>query len=143
MTSLRGHERAEFPLSVRKKAFQRCCLGCRVEGVENVPGVPQCEGCGNILRPGGIFYEHMDPDGLGGDNTFENCQVRCTVCKKGKDKVDNRIMAKADRVLKASFGLKPKRQKINSRGFGKAPGQRRASSPVNKWRGYDGGSQDI
>ncbi|WP_024516942.1 hypothetical protein [Bradyrhizobium sp. Tv2a-2] len=136
MTSLRGDERTEFPQSVRKAAFRRCCLGCRVKGVENIPGVPQCEGCGTELRPGNIFYEHMDPDGLGGDPTAENCQVRCRNCKKTKDKVDNAIMTKADNVLKASYGLKRKTKKIQSKGFEKAPGQRRASTPVEKWKGF-------
>ena len=79
----------------------------------------------------------MNPDGLGGEPTLENCQVRCTNCKKTKDKVDNKIMAKADAVLKASFGLKPsKTKKIQSRGFGKAPPQRKASSPIEKWKGF-------
>ncbi|SHG87066.1 hypothetical protein [Bradyrhizobium erythrophlei] len=137
MTSLRGDERTEFPQSVRKAAFRRCCKGCSVEGVANIPGVPQCEGCGNELRPGGTFYEHMDPDGLGGEPTAENCQVRCTVCKKSKDKVDNKIMSTADRKLKAAYGLKPsKRSPIKGQGFQKAPPQNKASSPINKWRGF-------
>lgn len=110
MTSLRGEERTEFPQSVRKAAFRRCCKECRVEGIENRPGVPQCEGCGNELRSGGVYYEHMDPDGLGGDNTLENCQVRCANCKKAKDKVDNARMTKADNVAKASYGLKRKKK---------------------------------
>lgn len=136
MTSLRGEERTEFPQSVRKAAFRRCCQECRVDGVSNIPGVPQCEGCGNELKPGGIFYEHMQPDGLSGEPTLENCQVRCTNCKKAKDKIDNARMAKADRVLKASFGLKPKRSKLKSRGFQKASGQHRATAPIDKWKGY-------
>ena len=137
MVSLRGEERTEFSQKVRKAAFRRCCKECRVEGVANIPGVPQCEGCGNELRSGGIFYEHMDPDGLGGEPTLENCQVRCTNCKKTKDKVDNKIMAKADAVLKASYGLKPaKRSKLQGGGFRKAAPQRKASSPVQKWKGF-------
>ena len=36
MSSLRGIKWMEFPLSVRKKAFVRCCRD----------GVPHCEGCG-------------------------------------------------------------------------------------------------
>ena len=48
----------------------------------------------------------MEADGLGGEPTLENCEVRCTACKKAKDKVDNKIMAKADRVLMKTYGLK-------------------------------------
>ena len=46
-------------------------------------------------------------------------------------------MRKADRVLKRAFGLEPKRQQIKSAGFRKAPPQRRASSPIRKWKGYE------
>ena len=116
----------EFPQSVRKAAFRRCC---------GTDGIPKCEGCGIALRPGGIFYEHMDPDGLGGEPTLENCQVRCAVCKEAKDKIDNAIMAKADRVLRKTYGLRPPKQKIRSRGFAKAPPQRTASRPIRK--GFD------
>jgi 5-methylcytosine-specific restriction protein A len=136
--NLRGKKRREFPQSVRKKAFQRCCLTCSVDGVENIPGVPQCEGCGNVLRPGGIIYEHDGPDGLGGEPTLENCKVHCTVCADKKtQEEDNPRMRKADAVAKRTYGLLPtKRQRIQSRGFARAPGQRRASSPVDKWKGF-------
>jgi 5-methylcytosine-specific restriction endonuclease McrA len=89
------------------------------------------------LRSGGIIFEHIVPDGLGGENTLENCKVHCKTCAKIKTvKEDNPRMVKADRVLKANFGLKAKKTKIKSRGFGKASGQRRASAPIDKWRGF-------
>lgn len=60
MSSLRGIKRMEFPLSVRKKAFVRCCRD----------GVPHCEGCGiEINARTGIIYEHVIPAGLGGEPT--------------------------------------------------------------------------
>lgn len=137
--NLRGEKRTEFPQSVRKKAFARCCQTCTVEGVENVPGVPQCEGCGKVLRAGNIIYEHVQPDGLGGPPTLENCKVHCGTCADVKTHTeDNPRMRKADAVLKGNFGLKPaRRQTIKSRGFNQAPPQNKASSPVNKWRGYE------
>lgn len=136
--SLRGGKRREFPQGVRKKAFARCCQNAP-EGVENIPGVPQCETCGKELRGGGIIFEHVDPDGLSGEPTFENCKVNCTTCATDKTvNEDNPRMAKADRVLKTTYGLKPaRRQTIQSPGFRKAPGQRRASTPVAKWRGFE------
>jgi hypothetical protein len=99
--SLRGHERREFPQSVRKLAFARCC---------KPDGIPKCENCGNVLRSGNVEYEHLDPDGLGGEPTLENCGVWCRIpCSRTKTfSQDNPRMQKADRVLKASFGLKPK-----------------------------------
>ena len=127
MTSLRGKKRNEFPQEVRKAAFRRCC---------GKDGIPKCEGCGNPLRAGGIFYEHMDPDGLGGEPTLENCQVRCGACKRAKDKTDNAIMAKADRVLRKTFGLTPSKKKIQSRGFAKSSPQHTASRPIRKGTDY-------
>lgn len=135
--SLRGEKRTEFPQAVRKKAFARCCQQAPA-CVENIPGVPQCENCGKKLRPGETIYEHVQPDGLGGEPTLDNCKVHCTVCADVKTHTeDNPRMRKADAVLKATYGLKPaRRQTIKSRGFDPAPQQNRASSPVNKWRGF-------
>lgn len=123
--SLRGDKRTEFPQSVRKKAFARCCQ----QGT--MPGIPQCESCGNVLRAGGVIYEHDQPDGLGGEPTLENCKVHCRVCADKKTtEEDIPRMAKADAVLKKSFGLQPARKKIQSAGFRKAPPQRTATRPI-------------
>lgn len=131
--SLRGEKRQEFPQSVRKAAFVRCCQQCNVEGVENIPGVPQCEGCGNELRSGGIIYEHDQADGLGGQPTDANCKVHCKTCADVKTFTeDNPRMAKADRALKKAFGLQAARQKIQSPGFRKSAPQRTASRPLQR-----------
>lgn len=137
--SMRGEKRTEFPQKVRKLAFARCCRECKVAGVANIPGVPQCEHCGNELKSGNVEYEHLVPDGLGGDPTLENCGVWCRVpCSSVKTaKVDIPRMAKADSVLKKAYGLEPtKRSKLQGQGFRKSSGQKRASTPVNKWRGF-------
>jgi hypothetical protein len=131
--SLRGQKRRNFPQSVRKLAFARCCRN------GTMPGIPQCEKCGNVLRAGNIEYEHLDADGLGGEPTLENCGVWCAVpCSSKKThKQDNPRMRKADAVLKATYGLKPaKRQEIKSRGFAKPAPQRKASAPIKKWRAW-------
>jgi hypothetical protein len=121
--NLRGFERREFPLSVRKLAFKRCCRN----------GIPYCESCPVELRAGNIIYEHVDPDGLGGEPTIENCKVHCRNCADVKTFTeDNPRMQKADRVLKKNFGLRPSRQKIQSRGFSKAPPQHTASRAVER-----------
>jgi hypothetical protein len=79
-----------------------------------MPGIPQCENCGNVLRSGNIEYEHLTPDGLSGEPTLENCGVWCAVpCSSRKTREqDIPRMAKADRVLKATFGLKAKSRPI-------------------------------
>lgn len=123
MTSLRGHERKEFPASVRKAAFIRCCRN----------GIPRCEGCDVMLRAGNIIYEHIVPDGLQGEPTLENCKVHCKNCADVKTFTeDNPRMAKADRVLKKTYGLGRTKKKIQSRGFQKLEPQRTASRPIVK-----------
>lgn len=123
MASLRGHERKEFPAVVKRAAFRRCCTD---------KGRPHCEGCGKELRSGEIIYEHVQPDGLGGANTAENCKVfglKCCATPKTKD--DNARMAKADAVLRANYGLDPgPRQKLRSAGFTKTAPQCSASRPL-------------
>ena len=130
MTSLRGHERNEFPAAVKRAAFRRCC---------GDKGRPHCEGCGRELRSGEIIYEHVQPDGLGGEPTAENCKVfglKCCATPKTKD--DNAIMTKADAVLRAKYGLDPKpRQKLQGGGFQKARAQNSASRPLRRST-YDG-----
>ena len=131
MTSLRGHERQEFPQKVRKAAFARCCKN------GSKSGVPQCETCGiEVGRRNGLIYEHVQPDGLQGEPTLENCKIHCFNCADTKTHTeDNPRMSKADRVTKKEYGLMPeRRQKIQSAGFRKAPAQRSASRPIERAR---------
>lgn len=124
MTSLRGHDRQEFPAAVKRAAFRRCCRD----------GKPYCEGCGIGLVIGNIEYEHVIPDGLSGTPTLDNCKVFCRrSCARAKTDVeDNPRMAKADRVLRKSFGLAPRRSRLQSRGFQKSPPQHTASRPIER-----------
>ncbi|WP_425991345.1 HNH endonuclease [Afipia sp. DC4300-2b1] len=120
---LRGTSRKEFPLSVRKLAMARCC---------KPDGVPKCEGCGHMLsKRTGTIYEHVIPDGLGGEPTLENCKVHCKNCADLKTFTeDNPRMQKADCVFKKEYGLEPQRKTIQSRGFPKARPQSSASRPL-------------
>lgn len=124
---LRGTKRQEFPLSVRKLALARCC---------KPDGIPKCEGpCGGtpLTRATGIIYEHIVPDGLGGEPTLENCKVHCKNCADRKTfEEDNPRMQKADRVFKKEYGLQPVRKKIESRGFGRSKPQNSASRPLDR-----------
>jgi hypothetical protein len=120
MSKLRGLARQEFPLKVKKLAFTRCCK----------EGIPYCEGCDIQIR-GTLIYEHVTPDGLGGEPTLENCKIHCKNCADVKTFTeDNPRMAKADRVLKKNFGLTPKRVQIKSAGFQKPAPQKSASRPI-------------
>jgi 5-methylcytosine-specific restriction endonuclease McrA len=54
-------------------------------------------------------YDHIKPDGLGGEPTLENCAVLCGKCHRHKTHEEDRpIMAKADRQKKAAAGVKRK-----------------------------------
>lgn len=103
--------RKEFPSSVRMAAKARCeANGWLCEtGTRIVNGVEtELDGCGLpiIGRPD---YDHIRPDGLGGEPTLENCQVICSKCHKIKThERDRPVMAKADRQMKSATGLKPK-----------------------------------
>jgi hypothetical protein len=101
VTNLRG-KRQEFSAKVKAAALKRCMAG------GSKPGVPQCENCDiELSARTGIIYEHVTPDGLGGEPTLENCKVHCGLCADIKTHTeDNPAMAKADRVFKAHHGLK-------------------------------------
>jgi 5-methylcytosine-specific restriction protein A len=70
----------------------------------------RCERCGNKLKAGSYHYDHITPDGLGGEPTLENCQVLCLTCHKGKTvREDNPRMVKADAQRKKHlYGIRPK-----------------------------------
>jgi 5-methylcytosine-specific restriction enzyme A len=89
--------RKEFSRKVKFQAFKRCLID----------GKPHCEKCGVLLRAGDLHYDHIIPDGLGGEPTLENCQVICIkLCHNKKThQEDNPVMQKADRVLKKTFSI--------------------------------------
>lgn len=95
----------------------------------------KCKKCERPALP--AQFDHAIPLILGGENRETNLQLLCVPCHKAKTALDVRLKAKVARVRKRHLGITRPRQKIQSPGFRKAPGQRRASSPVNKWRGYE------
>jgi hypothetical protein len=125
--SLRGQKRTEFPQSVRKAAFARAC---------KPDGIPKCEapGCGKVIRAGHLIFEHVQPDGLGGEPTIDNCKCYCDVCADKKTvEEDNPRMAKADRVLKRSYDLMPAKRPIASRGFARRQRTHAGRPPVQRF----------
>lgn len=90
--------RHEFSSKVKWAAYQRCLINDK----------PHCEMCG--LRIIGLCeYDHIKPDGLGGEPTLENCAVLCGKCHRIKTHEEDRpVMAKADRQRKAAAGVKRK-----------------------------------
>lgn len=79
--------------------------------------------------------DHIVPLILGGAHRETNLQWLCEPCHRAKTKLDVKLKAKVARVRQRHVGIKTPRIKIQSRGFQKMPPQRKASSPINKWRG--------
>jgi hypothetical protein len=117
-------ERQEFTRKTKGQALKRATHN----------GQPYCECCGMALNPRtGTFYDHIQPDGLGGEPTLENCQVLCRTCHELKTSTEDvPVMAKADRSFRKQFGLSVRKRKIQSRGFEKAPPQHTATRPIRK-----------
>lgn len=98
--------RREFPARVKVAAFSRA-EGC-------------CEACGARLSVGKVAYDHINPDGLTGEPTLENCQVLCLPCHKAKTTGDVADIAKAKRREAKHLGAKKSRH------------------PIRGWRKFDG-----
>jgi 5-methylcytosine-specific restriction protein A len=88
--------RKEFSKPVKWEVYQRCLKD----------GKPHCECCG--LRILGLpEYDHIIPDGLGGEPTVENCQALCGKCHRRKTHEDDRpVMTKADNQKKSAAGIR-------------------------------------
>jgi hypothetical protein len=111
--------RKEFSKVVKRNAFVRANGHC--EG----------PGCGAKLTLGKFAYDHVNPDGLTGEPTLENCMVLCDACHKVKTRQDVKHIAQAKRREDAARGIRNAPQ-IKSAGFSKAPAQRRATAPIPK-----------
>lgn len=68
--------RREFSAKVRVAAWQRSNGRCESGRIAHMPNI----GCGRKLFPGDIRFEHVDPDGLTGEPTLDNCAVLCRSC---------------------------------------------------------------
>lgn len=90
--------RREFSKQTKRDAF------LRAEG--------KCERkeCGARLTLGKFAYDHVIPDGLGGEPTLENCEVLCLPCHKDKTtKHDVPAIAKTKRIQDRQKGIKKPR----------------------------------
>lgn len=82
----------------------------------------RCEICGPSsmkLAPGNIFYDHINPDGNGGEPTLDNCQVLCRNHHDTKThKEDVPRIAKMKRQKRKQAGVKKPRSIRAWRRFG-------------------------
>lgn len=113
--------RREFSKAVQREAYKRAADRC--EGILDNGRRCPCE-----LQTGRFQYDHVNPDGLTGGPTLENCQVLCTPCHKAKTARDKGDIARAVRRQDNHLGVTdPHRRRLQSRGFEPAPPQNRAT----------------
>lgn len=119
--------RREFSKAVQRAAFIRAEGRCEGQ-------LPDGTRCPCTLTPAKFAYDHIVPDALGGAPILSNCQVLCTLCHAEKTGADVARINKAKRSWDQHHGIvDPRRHKIRSCGFPKAPPQRTATRPLRRW----------
>lgn len=104
--------RREFSKQVKRAAFERAGGFCE--------GQPYGERCPVKLTLGKYHYDHVIPDGLGGEPVIENCAVLCVACHKDKTTTkDVPAIAKTKRIQDRQKGIKKPRS-------------------IRSWRRFDG-----
>jgi 5-methylcytosine-specific restriction endonuclease McrA len=103
--------RKEFPKSVKVAAIKRATRD----------SVTYCEGCNLPTKV--WHYDHVNPDGLTGEPTIENCELLCLPCHAEKTKQDVGQIAKAKRREAKALGV---------RKTPKAEPQQKATKPLAK-----------
>ena len=97
-----------------------------------------CHWSKRSIRPGDDWdVDHIKALINGGENRESN-MAPILRGKPHKEKTAADVAEKSRNYRKRAkhFGLMPTKKKIPSRGFTKASPQRRASSEINKWRGF-------
>lgn len=96
----------------------------------------RCYLTGRKLEAGEYDFEHVIPlalwTGEGHGNRESNIRLAYRPAHRDKTKADRKQQAKSDRVRKKHLGIR-KAPAMRSAGFAKAPKQRTASRPIEKW----------
>lgn len=94
--------RREFSARIKAAAALRANGKCEAALIPHV-----LEPCNVKLTVGNIFYEHVDPDGLVGEPTLQNCACLCKACWRIKTrKYDIPQVAKAKRRERKHNGIR-------------------------------------
>jgi 5-methylcytosine-specific restriction endonuclease McrA len=99
-----------------RRNFPKSVMVARIKAA-TVNNVAYCDLC--KLPCTKFQIDHINPDGLTGDPTFENSQLLCLECHGPKTKKDVKAIAKAKRVEAKHLGAVQPKGKIQSRGFEK------------------------
>ena len=95
--------RQEFPKSVKREALKRSDFLCEGEGP--LYGLAEGKRC-NASLTHGVHFDHVNPDGNGGQPTLENCAAVCPDCHGFKTKNDVARIAKMKRQRDRNQGIK-------------------------------------
>ena len=122
--------RHEFSQKVKREAVKRAAGRC--EAVGEVYGLAPGQRCNADLGRGFEIDHYPIPATDEGSDVLSNAVCCCIACHRAKTSAyDVPMQAKAKRVSDKHLGIERK-----GRGFSNAHPQRRATSPVNKWRGW-------
>ena len=95
--------RTEFTKKTMREAYERSeglCEGILADGTR----------CNANLAHKPHHYDHIIPDGIGGKNDLQNCQVLCKPCHAIKTgKIDIPMIARSKRVRDKHIGIKKPR----------------------------------
>jgi 5-methylcytosine-specific restriction protein A len=94
--------RTEFSAKIKILAFER--------------SGGHCESCSAKLFPGNVEFDHVNPDGLTGTATLDNCAAVCRACHKTKTKRDVANIARAKRRERKHIGIRKPSKFACSRG---------------------------
>jgi 5-methylcytosine-specific restriction endonuclease McrA len=74
----------------RRKAFTK---PVKAAVLQRSGGMCEAPGCDRVGRD----FDHVKPVAIGGDNSYDNCQLLCRPCNASKGILEGRDAAKADR----------------------------------------------
>jgi hypothetical protein len=127
----------------KRREFTKAQKAQIVHRATNANGHVVCEGCGLVLGKKSYEIDHKLAEGLVVDKTkpltIEDGELLGVECchrgPDGKTNQDVKAIAKAKRCEAKDMGIR-KPSSFKSRGFTPAPPQRRASRPIEKWKGF-------
>lgn len=103
--------RTEFTGKTKNAAVKRSggACECHLLGKAGIPGFT-VEGCGRPIGPGNVYFEHINPDGNGGDNSLDNCAAVTKTCGAKKARTyDAPKVAKTKAKGRAAWGTKSRK----------------------------------
>lgn len=112
-----------------RRNFSKSVMVARIKAA-TVDGKIFCEECGVMCKR--FQIDHVIPDGLTGEPTFENSRLLCLECHGEKTKKDVKSIAKAKRVEAKHLGVKQPKQTIKSRGFPKKEKKQQLPMPARR-----------